>query len=102
MKKNKQMVRLLQFSSEFKTFIMTMKICMFFLFALSFQMMAINSKAQDAIIELRSTSMTIGEFIEEIERQTDYLVVYSNREIDVNREIHFKSNNNKVSDYLDL
>jgi hypothetical protein len=30
--------------------------------------------------------MTVGQLIEEIEKQTDYLVVYSNREIDADRK----------------
>jgi TonB-linked SusC/RagA family outer membrane protein len=63
-------------------------------------MMATNTNAQDAIIELKSNSLTVSQLISEIEKQTDYLVVYSNREVDTNRKINFKQNPDKVSSYL--
>jgi hypothetical protein len=39
--------------------------------------LAVDTKAQDAVIELKKNSMTVGQLINEIEKQTDYLVVYS-------------------------
>jgi len=86
--------------SDIKDLFKIMKICLLFLFAFTFQMMAFNSNAQDAIIELRTNSMTIGQLINEIEKQTDYLVVYSNREVDTNRKVNFQQNSDKVSSYL--
>ncbi|MDR2817028.1 MAG: SusC/RagA family TonB-linked outer membrane protein, partial [Proteiniphilum sp.] len=77
-----------------------MKICLLFLFAFTFQMMALNANAQDAMIELKTSSATIGQLISEIEKQTDYLVVYSNREVDTNRKVNFQHNSGKVSSYL--
>ena len=86
--------------SDFKNLFKIMKICIFLLLAFSFQMMATNTNAQDAIIELKSNSLTVSQLISEIEKQTDYLVVYSNREVDTNRKINFKQNSDKVSSYL--
>ena len=62
--------------------------------------MATNSNAQDAVVKLNSNSTTVSQLIKEIESQTDYLVVYSNREVDINRKVKFKNKSNKVSNYL--
>ncbi len=86
--------------SDYKELIKIMKICLLFLFAFTFQLMALNTNAQDAVIELKTSSVTIGQLINEIERQTDYLVVYSNREVDTNRKVNFQQNSDKVSSYL--
>src|SRR5690554_4783054 len=86
--------------SDCKDLFKIMKICGLFLFAFTFQMMALNSNAQDAVIELKTSSVTIGQLISEIEKQTDYLVVYSNREVDTNRKVNFPQNSDKVSSYL--
>ena len=77
-----------------------MKISFIFLFIFSFQLLALNTKAQDAVIELKTNSMTVGQLINEIEKQTDYLVVYSNREVDANRKVDVQRKSDKVSSYL--
>ncbi|WP_436413882.1 carboxypeptidase-like regulatory domain-containing protein, partial [Petrimonas sp.] len=77
-----------------------MRICLFLLFAFAFQMMATNTNAQDAVIELKSNSVTVSQLINEIEKQTDYLVVYSNREVNTNRRVTFQRKSDKVSEYL--
>lgn len=86
--------------SDYKEFIKIMKIGLLFLFAFTFQMMALNTHAQDAVIELKTNHITVEELINEIEKQTEYLVVYSNREVDTKREISFHENSDKVSSYL--
>lgn len=77
-----------------------MKISFIFLFIFSFQLLALNTKAQDAVIELKTNSVTVGQLINEIEKQTDYLVVYSNREVDANRKVDVQRKSDKVSSYL--
>jgi TonB-linked SusC/RagA family outer membrane protein len=86
--------------SDFKDLFNIMKICLFLLFAFAFQLMATNTNAQDAIIELRSNSVTVSQLISEIEKQTDYLVVYSNREVNTSRTVSLKNKSDKVSEYL--
>ena len=49
---------------------------------------------------LSFNSISVGQLIEEIEKQTDYLVVYSNREIDTNRQVIIQNKSAKVSSYL--
>ncbi|MDD4438191.1 MAG: TonB-dependent receptor [Tissierellia bacterium] len=86
--------------SDYKDLLKIMKISLLFLFVFAFQLSAVNSNAQDAAIKLKSNTLTIGELIREIEKQTDYLVVYSNREVDTEKEILLKEKTNKVSEYL--
>ena len=82
--------------SDYKELIKIMKICILFLFAFTFQMMATDSSAQNAVIALNSNSTTVRQLINEIEKQTDYLVVYSNREVDTNRKIKFQKRSKKL------
>lgn len=86
--------------SDFKDLFNIMKICLFLLFAFTLQLMATNTNAQDAIIELKSNSVTVSQLISEIEKQTDYLVVYSNREVNTSRTVSMKNKSDKVSEYL--
>ena len=102
MKINTSSGHFLRKKSDCKDLIKIMKICLLFLFAFTFQLMALNTKAQDAVIELKRSSVTIGQLINEIEKQTDYLVVYSNREVDTNRKVNFQQNSDKVSSYLNI
>lgn len=88
-------------NETFKGIFRIMKVSFIFLFIFSFQLLALNTKAQDAVIELKTNSMTVGQLINEIEKQTDYLVVYSNREIDGNKKVMLQNKSNKVSAYLD-
>jgi len=83
-----------------KEFIRIMKISIFLLFVCGFQLFATDSGAQNAIIHLPSARLTVGELIDEIEQQTDYLVIYSNSEIDVERSVHLNHSSASVSDYL--
>lgn len=100
MKKNLLMCHLFNKNSSGK-FFTTMKISIAFLFIFVFNSVALNSKTGDSMIELKVNHMTVGQLINEIEKQTDYLVVYSNREIDTNRKINFQSKLDKLSNYLD-
>lgn len=52
-------------------------------FFCTFPLFASTGKAQNAVIELPSNAVTVETLFSEIEKQTDYLVVYSNRELNV-------------------
>lgn len=86
--------------SDFKHLFNIMKMCLFLLFAFTFQLMANNIFAQDAVIELKSNSVTVNQLFNEIEKQTDYLVVYSNREVNTSQKVNLKNKSGKVSEYL--
>lgn len=87
--------------SDIKQLLKVMRITFFLIIAFTFQMMATSTKAQDAIMTLETTSTTVGQLLSEIEKQTDYLVVYSNREVDTSRKINVKNKSDKVSSMLD-
>lgn len=78
-----------------------MKVAVFMMFFCVFQLLASNGKAQNAVIELFSNSVTVETLFAEIEKQTDYLVVYSSRELDVKTKILFSKKKAKVSEMLD-
>jgi len=65
-----------------------------------FQLFAVTGNSQNTIVQIPSTHLTVGQFFDQIEKQTDYLVVFSNGEIDVNEVINVESTSDKVSDYL--
>ncbi|MDR2919229.1 MAG: carboxypeptidase-like regulatory domain-containing protein [Tannerella sp.] len=77
-----------------------MKISTFLLFLCVFQLLAVNGNSQNATIQLPSTQLSLGQFFDQIEKQTDYLVVFSNGEVDVDEMIRVKSKTGKVSGYL--
>ena len=77
-----------------------MKTFLFIMFACVFQICASTGKAQNAMIKLPSNSLTIATLFKEIEKQTDYLVVYSNREVNVNATVSLSAKQGKVCDIL--
>jgi TonB-linked SusC/RagA family outer membrane protein len=83
-----------------KKSIKIMKITLFLSFFCVFQLLAISSGAQNAVIKIESQTISVGELIREIEKQTDYLVVFSHREIDTDKTVEVKSESGKVSEFL--
>lgn len=77
-----------------------MKTTLFLLFVCAFQLMAINSEAQNANIILKAQNLSVKQIISEIEKQTDYLVVFSTREVDTNREVHLNKQSGQVATIL--
>lgn len=65
-----------------------------------FKWFASTGKAQNAVIELPSNSVTIETLFAEIEKQTGDLVVYSNSELNVKSTITLSKKKAKVSDML--
>ena len=78
-----------------------MKISFFLLFVCVFQLMAVGAGAQDAKVKITESSMTIRQLISEIEAQTDYLVVFRNQDIDIDKIVSLKKGSLKVADCLD-
>ncbi|WP_278630084.1 SusC/RagA family TonB-linked outer membrane protein [Parabacteroides goldsteinii] len=62
--------------------------------------MATNTEAQNAIMKLETNVISIGQLINQIEKQTDYLVVFRNREVDTERTIRVQEKSGKVISYL--
>lgn len=77
-----------------------MKLSTLLLFICVFQLFATRGNSQNAILQLPSKQLTVGQFFDRIEEQTDYLVVFSNGEVDIDEVIHVEKTSDKVSDYL--
>ena len=56
---------------EIKHLIRIMRLSVFFVFVLFFQLHAVNMHSQEARITITRNNLTFGELITEIERQTD-------------------------------
>ncbi len=78
-----------------------MKISLFIMFVCVCQLFANNAKAQNSVIELQSNKLYIEDLFKEIEKQTDYLVIYSTSGVRSNFEVSLTKKKAKVSDYLD-
>lgn len=78
-----------------------MKTTLFILFVCIFQIHAFSGKAQNAVIELPSNSITVEKLFSEIEKQTNYLVVYSNHELNGKTTIELSKKKGKVSEMLE-
>lgn len=104
MNKGMQKNLLLQFFiacyQQFKDHLRIMKISILLLFTGIFQLMATNMEAQNVVIHISNKTMSVETLIQEIEKQTDYLIVYSKREVDTKREITADTQTGKVSELL--
>ncbi len=87
-------------NNTLKDLFRVMRVTLILLFVLSFQLIANNVNGQDAVVKLKSNKISVRQLISEIENQTDYLVVYSNREVNTSREVNLKNKSDKVSEYL--
>lgn len=85
---------------HFKEYFRIMRVSLFMLFVCIFQLMATNTEAQNAIMKLETNVISIGQLINQIEKQTDYLVVFRNREVDTERTIRVQEKSGKVISYL--
>ncbi|WP_288733024.1 TonB-dependent receptor [uncultured Parabacteroides sp.] len=84
-----------------KEYFRIMRISLFMLFVCVFQMVAVNTEAQNTIIKLETEALSIGQLISQIEKQTDYLVIFRNREVDTERIITVHKKSGKIISYLD-
>lgn len=84
-----------------KDYFRFMRISLFMLFVCAFQLLAVNTEAQNAVIKLETSELSVGQLITQIEQQTDYLVVFRNREVNTERMVRLKNKSDKVSSFLD-
>ncbi len=86
--------------SHFKELFRIMRISTFLLFVCTFQLLAIHTDAQNVIVKIGTNTLSVAELIREIEKQTDYLVVYRNREVNTERTIRVNDQSAEVSAFL--
>ena len=81
-------------------FLDVMKISTFLLSACAFSTFAAPTSSQNAKVNINGNGITIGDFIDQVEKQTDYLFVYSKNEVNTNETLAVKSGNKTVSQYF--
>ncbi|MCD7977674.1 MAG: SusC/RagA family TonB-linked outer membrane protein, partial [Tannerellaceae bacterium] len=77
-----------------------MRLSLFMLFVSAFHLIATNSEAQNATIQLEAHTISVGQLFTEIEKQTDYLVLYRNRDVNTENNIYLSHTTGKVIDLL--
>lgn len=77
-----------------------MKITAILTFIAVFQLNATSLYSQSAKVSISGNNLQIKEFIREIEKQTDYLFMYSEKEIDLKEQIQVNVKNKPVSEAL--
>ncbi len=85
---------------EIKHIFRIMKTTLIALFTCIYTLFAVEASSQNATVSIRVTNFTLREVIHEIEKQTDYLFVYDKNEVNVNRRISLKADNESVADVL--
>ena len=65
-----------------------------------FSSFASKDQFKNVKVNMSGKNMTIANFIDQIEQQTDYLFVYSKNEVDVNKTIPVKAGSKSVAQYL--
>ena len=78
----------------------TMKISAVFLSACAFSAFAAPSDSQNTRVRISGNDLTVKEFIEQVEEQTDYLFVYSKNEVNLKEKLDISNGNKEVSQYL--
>ena len=81
-------------------FLSIMRISAFLLLCCAFSSFAANTSSQNAKVNINGKNLTIGSFIDQVEKQTDYLFVYSKNEVNVDEVISVKTGKKAVSQYL--
>lgn len=77
-----------------------MKITIIALFTCIFTLFATKTNSQNVKVSIHADNFSLREVIYEIEKQTDYLFVYDRNEVNINRPVSLKADNEPVSDVL--
>lgn len=78
-----------------------MKLSVLFLFISIAQLLAINTSAQTITIGFSNNTITVGQLLKEIEKQTDYLVVFRNKEVNTERTLQIKEKTGRLVMFLE-
>ena len=98
-------MKLIQFSKGAHLFyspklIRIMRLSTFFLFCMLVFIHAENSYSQGKALNFSLENTTVGQILEKIEAETDYLFLFTDKTVDVDRKIDLSIETTKVSDVL--
>lgn len=71
-----------------------------FLFLGTLMAFAVGAQSQDVSIEIKGANLTIEKFIEQVEKQTGYLFVYSKSEVDLKKSVPVNPGKKTVKECL--
>ena len=74
-----------------------MKLWTLFSFVFVFQLYAANSYSQKSTVYIQKNSITLQELISEIEKQTDYLFIFSKEDIDLNHQVKIHAQSQDIN-----
>lgn len=77
-----------------------MKITIVALFTCIYTLFAVEANSQNAKVSIQANGFSVQKVISEIEKQTDYLFVYDKNEVNVNRKVYLKFENETVAEVL--
>lgn len=101
MKKNLLLLCYVCKQHELTHSIRIMKLSVFFVFLILFQLHATSMHSQEARVTITKSSFTFGELISEIEKQTDYLFLYGDTDLDLSQTVRVTAHNKTVAEVLD-
>lgn len=88
-------------SLAFKQILRTMKITLILLLTTAFSAFSMDVHSQNAKVSLDTNIMKVAQLISAIESQTNYLFVYSKKNVDLSRKVKINAKNKAVSEILD-
>lgn len=99
--KKEPLSNLLLFQNDHRSkFLNIMRISTFFIFLCIFSSFASKSVSQNAKVNLQGNNLTISEFIDQVEKQTDYLFIYSKNEVNPETYLALNSGEKTVAQCL--
>lgn len=100
MKKNLLLLSYVLKQREITQILRIMKCTVLLLFLLILQAHAGSVSSQNARVSITKNSLPLKEFMTEIEKQTDYLFIYSDTEVNVSRKVNVTKGTHRVGDLL--
>ena len=70
-----------------------MRLTVFFLLFIIFEAYSVNSYSQNQKVRMNKGIATLAEIIRQIEKQTDYLFIYNEREVSLKRKVAISTPN---------
>jgi len=101
MEKNEKMVDSGGFHPQLTQLIRIMKLTSFLFFFAVAQVLAVSSYSQATRLSLNLKNTTVKDVLLEIEENSEFYFLYSNKLIDVERKVDVKINNKRVENILD-
>jgi TonB-linked SusC/RagA family outer membrane protein len=98
MKKNKFLVPL---NRNWKKLLLTMKLCLLFLLISATSLMANSGYSQNTTLSIHLKNATLRDLISEVEKQSEFIFVFYDEVVDLDRQIDVQVENQTIDKILD-